>query len=84
MMADIPAAFMAVAAAWCFRDWLPGSSAGQAQRTFGLALGLAELTKTTLLVLYPVFAVIAAVDAVVLGRRGPRPFGLRGSDAAAQ
>jgi 4-amino-4-deoxy-L-arabinose transferase-like glycosyltransferase len=53
---DVPAATMGVAAAWCFFHWLqkPGPF-----RTLllGTALGLAQLTKFTLLLFYPLWPV---------------------------
>lgn len=57
IMPDVPAAALAVSATYTFWRWLKLSTwAGALQA--GLALGLAELTKSTLLVLVPLWPVL--------------------------
>ncbi len=58
--ADVPSAAMSVAACYMFWHWL-GKPNWPRAIGCGVALGLAELTKTTLLILYPLWAVIWVV-----------------------
>jgi hypothetical protein len=55
--ADVGAAAMGVAALYCFRRWLSQSTLWRAV-VAGVTLGLAELTKTTWLVLLPLYPVL--------------------------
>lgn len=57
MMPDVPSAALGVAACYVFRRWLR-SSTWQGALIAGVVLGLAELTKTTLLVFYPLWPLL--------------------------
>ncbi|MBI2826204.1 MAG: glycosyltransferase family 39 protein [Planctomycetia bacterium] len=57
IMPDVPAAALAVAACYTFWHWLKQPTWRRAILT-GLVLGIAELTKTTLLVFYPLWPVL--------------------------
>ena len=54
---DVPSAAMGAAAVWFFRNWLQRPDRGNTLIT-GIMLGLAELTKFTLMIFYPLFFII--------------------------
>ena len=57
IMPDVPSAELAVAAVYCFWQWLRQPDFGNAFLS-GVVLGLAELTKFTLLIFYPLFVLL--------------------------
>jgi hypothetical protein len=70
--ADAGAAALGVTAAYCFWRWLKGPTAGAACLA-GVALGLAELTKMTWLVLFPLWPLLWVVDCALRRSGEPRP-----------
>ena len=73
---DIGASIAGLAAVYAFRGFLQRPSAAGVIPS-GIALGLAELSKFTLLVLYPVFGILATVR--LLKRTPCEPEGFQGS-----
>lgn len=57
MMPDVPSAALAVASVFFFRKWLLRAGCGSAFVS-GLVLGLAELTKFTLIIFYPLYILL--------------------------
>jgi 4-amino-4-deoxy-L-arabinose transferase-like glycosyltransferase len=57
MMPDVPAAALGAAACYTFWRWLRGPT-WSATLFAGIILGLAELTKTTLIILYPLWPLL--------------------------
>lgn len=57
LCADAPAASMGILCCWQFRNWLKQPTL-QSAVLLGLAAGFCAITKTTLLILFPVFVVL--------------------------
>lgn len=70
IMPDVPAATMALAATYSFWRWL-NSPRWPAAFLYGLVLGVAELTKLTLLCLVPVLTLMWILDSLCHRREKP-------------